>query len=160
FALLGQLAALYFVLVSPHMLAAGVCFALAAGNRTEVFLIAPIFAWLIIIARPKEAWKRSVGLFVAPAVVLGVLTLIYNYERFATPFDFGYARIPGVLDEPWYQHGIFSIHAIPLNAREMLFEPWRVLDKFPYFRPSGFGGSIFLSSPVLFLLFRSARDDR
>jgi hypothetical protein len=160
FALLGQLAALYFILVSRHVLAAGLCFALAAGNRTEVFLIAPIFAWLIFNALPKENWRRAIAIFVAPAFVLGLLTLAYNYARFSSPLDFGYARIPGVLEEPWYRHGIFSIHAIPLNAREMLFEPWRLVDKFPYLRPGGFGGSIFLSSPALFLLFRRSRGEQ
>jgi hypothetical protein len=159
FALLGQLAALYFILLSPRILAAGLCFAVAAGNRTEVFLVAPVFAWLISMALPRENWRKAMATFVAPAFVLGLLTLAYNYARFSSPLDFGYARIPGVLNEPWYQHGIFSIHAIPLNAREMLFEPWRVLDKFPYLRPGGFGGSIFLSSPVLFLLFRGSRGE-
>jgi hypothetical protein len=160
FALLGQLAALYFILVSRQMLAAGLCFAIAAGNRTEIFLVAPVFAWLIIHTLTRENWRRAIAVFVAPAFVLGLLTLAYNYARFSSPLDFGYARIPGVLDEPWYQHGIFSIHAIPLNAREMLFEPWRLLNKFPYIRPGGFGGSIFLSSPALFLLFRRSRDEQ
>jgi hypothetical protein len=168
FALLGQLAALYFILVPRRMLAAGLCFAIAAGNRTEIFLVAPVFAWLIMhtlghtlgTTLPRERWWRAIAVFVAPAFVLGLLTLAYNQARFSSPLDFGYARIPGVLDEPWYQHGIFSIHAIPLNAREMLFEPWRLLSSFPYIRPGGFGGSIFLSSPALFLLFRRARDEQ
>jgi len=97
--------------------------------------------------------------FVAIPIALGVLTLVYNYARFSSIFDFGYARIPGVLDEPWYQHGIFSIRAIPLNAESMLIETWRRVDHFPYIVPTGFGGSIFLSCPFLIYLFRiGARD--
>jgi hypothetical protein len=43
----------------------------------------------------------------------------------------------------------------------MLFETWRRVDRFPYFKPTGFGGSIFLSCPFLIYLFRSgARDAR
>ncbi|MEP6705488.1 MAG: hypothetical protein ABJB34_11840, partial [Acidobacteriota bacterium] len=46
-------------------------------------------------------------------LILGVLTLVYNYVRFHSFTDFGYARIPGVLNELWYNHGIFSYHYIP-----------------------------------------------
>ena len=73
--------------------------------------------------------------------------------------DFGYARIPGVLNEPWYRYGIFSIWYIPLNFSEMLVTPWRKLPVYPYFVPGGFGGAIWWSSPFLFfLLFFGARD--
>jgi hypothetical protein len=167
FALVGQLGALYFILIDYRPTLAGLCFALAFGNRTEIILLTPIFIYLIIKHAPADVAKDDRGRwrmgarFVAIPIALGLLTLGYNYARFSSIFDFGYARIPGVLDEPWYQHGIFSVHAIPLNAHAMLFETWRRVGRFPYFTPTGFGGSIFLSCPFLIYLFRSgARDAR
>ncbi|HEY7181046.1 MAG TPA: hypothetical protein VIC84_06490 [Blastocatellia bacterium] len=168
FAVVGQLGALYFILIDYRPTLAGLCFALAFGNRTEIILLAPIFFYLIVRYVPTDAekdgvdrrrhWRRIVRFFSIP-MALGLLTLGYNYARFSSIFDFGYARIPGILNEPWYQHGIFSIHAIPLNAEAMLFETWRRVDRFPYLRPAGFGGSIFLSCPFLIYLFRrGARD--
>ncbi len=160
FAVVGQLAALYFILIKPKPLLAGLFFALAFGNRTEIILLAPIFISLIYKTTDhKNSQWRAIDRFVAIPIALGVATLIYNYARFDSIFDFGYARIPGVLDEPWYRHGIFSLHAIPGNAYAMLIEPWRRVDQFPYLVPTGFGGSIILSSPFLVFLFRrGARD--
>jgi hypothetical protein len=174
-AMAGQLGALYFILVKYRPMLAGFCFALAFGNRTEIILLAPIFLYLIYKYAPADASSQEgvptkiaedgarralqIDRFVAIPIALGLLTLWYNYARFSSIFDFGYARIPGVLDEPWYQHGIFSIHAIPLNMKAMLFETWRRVNQFPYILPTGFGGSIFLSSPFLIYLFRlGARD--
>src|SRR5215510_8982092 len=164
-AVVGQLGALYFILIDYRPTLAGLCFALAFGNRTEIILLAPIFIYLVIKRAPPDVVKedarqwRMVGRFVAIPIALGLLTLGYNYARFSSILDFGYARIPGVLNEPWYQHGIFSIHAIPGNVQAMIFETWRRVDKFPYLVPTGFGGSIFLSSPYLIYLFRiGARD--
>jgi hypothetical protein len=91
--------------------------------------------------------------------LLGTATLIYNYLRFDSFTDFGYARIPGVLSEPWYRYGIFSFFYIPLNFKEMLVTQWRWLARFPYYVPGGFGGAIWLSSPFLiFLLRRRAKN--
>jgi hypothetical protein len=87
-------------------------------------------------------------------LTLGILTAGYNFARFGSFFDFGYARIPGVLREPWYQHGLFSLHAIPWNVHKMLFEGFGDRPTFPYLRLYPFGCSIFLSSPFLFLIFR------
>lgn len=165
FAVVGQLGALYFILINYRPTLAGLCFAMAFGNRTEIILLAPIFIYLIMKHAPADVVKdgarpwRMIDRFVAIPIALGVLTLGYNYARFSSIFDFGYARIPGVLDEPWYQHGIFSIHAIPLNAKAMLFETWRRVDRFPYLTPTGFGGSIFLSCPFLIYLFRTGARD-
>src|SRR5262245_30669136 len=168
FAVVGQLGALYFILINYRPTLAGLCFALAFGNRTEIILLAPIFFCLIVKYAPPDAvkdsaerWRywRKIARFAAIPIALGLLTLGYNYARFSSIFDFGYARIPGVLDEPWYQRGIFSIHAIPLNAEAMLFEAWRRVDRFPYLRPTGFGGSIFLSCPFLIYLFRTGARD-
>ena len=75
-------------------------------------------------------------------------------------FDFGYARIPGVLDEPWYKHGIFSVWYIPGQAWEMIFKPWQFRDTFPYVMPNPFSSSIILSSPFLLFVFRSGGRDK
>jgi hypothetical protein len=156
FALIGELGTIYFTIVKRRPLIAGLFFAFAFGNRTEIILTAPVFIYLLL-RDVKQAPPRDIivmlAKFCAVPAVLGILTLFYNFLRFGSPFDFGLARIPGVLQEPWYSHGIFSLHAIPSNARHMLFEPWRRVDHRPYFLPNGFGGSIFLDAPLLVLIF-------
>lgn len=159
-AVLGQLGALHFSLGHAKPLLAGACFALAFGNRTETLLLAPVFFYLVAgchtgaITNLRTGCRR-IALFCVIPFLLGITTLLYNHLRFHSPFDFGYARIPGVLDEPWYEHGIFSIHALGLNFEQMLIQPWRFLEDYPYLVPTGFGGSILLSSPFLLFIFRT-----
>lgn len=112
------------------------------------------------VIRNPQSTIRNLAAFCAVPFVLGVLTLIYNYVRFHSFTDFGYARIPGVLDEPWYNHGIFSWHYIPGQAYEMLFKLWESKPKFPYLVPDGFSSSILFSSPFLFLLLRNGWRDK
>ena len=168
-ALLGETAALYFTLVRPSPFIAGAFFALAVGNRTELLMTAPFYLYLF--------WRRSTentagqsrtirikqGLRVnAPMVIdfltlpvaLVLLTAAYNFARFHSIFDFGYFHIPEVRDEPWYEHGLFSLHSIPWNVNKMLFEGFRDDPNFPFLSFDPFGCSILLSSPFLFLLFR------
>ena len=168
-ALLGETAALYFTLVRPSPFIAGAFFALAVGNRTELLITAPFYLYLF--------WRRSTentagqsrtirikqGLRVnAPMVIdfltlpvaLVLLTAAYNFARFHSIFDFGYFHIPEVRDEPWYEHGLFSLHSIPWNVNKMLFEGFRDDPNFPFLSFDPFGCSILLSSPFLFLLFR------
>jgi hypothetical protein len=180
FAVLGQAGALYFTLIKPRPLVAGLFFAIAFGNRTEVLIVAPLFVYFLLrqerrqldllpptlnaqlrtfFASTRGRWREIVNFLFVP-VLLGILTLAYNYARFRSPFDFGYTRIPGIEHEAWFKHGLFSIHAIPDNAKAMLSGGWRILDHKPYLVPAGFGGSIFLSSPMLFLLFRRKLRDR
>jgi hypothetical protein len=165
FALLGEVGAFYFVLARAYPLIGGFFFALAFGNRTELILSLPIYLYLLV--RPAGAAGGLVNLrrqfleklpalirFLIVPAVLGVLTAAYNFARFHSIFDFGYSHIPQVLQEPWYQHGLFSLHAIPWNVHKMLFEGFGDIPTFPYFRLYPFGCSIFLASPFLFLLFR------
>jgi hypothetical protein len=167
FALLGQVGALYFTLVRRLPLVAGAFFALAFGNRTELILTFPVYLYFLSVPlagdnRPfiaktrqwlRENWRPLIDFMVLP-LTLGILTAAYNFARFDSFFDFGYARIPGVLREPWYQHGLFSLHAVPWNVHKMLFEGFGDRPTFPYLRLYPFGCSIFLSSPFLFLIFR------
>ena len=169
-ALLGETAALYFTLVRPSPFIAGAFFALAVGNRTELLMTAPFYLYLF--------WRRSTentagqsrtirikqGLRVnAPMVIdfltlpvaLVLLTAAYNFARFHSIFDFGYFHIPEVRDEPWYEHGLFSLHSIPWNVHKMVFAGFRDDPTFPFVSFDPFGCSILLSSPFLFLLFRN-----
>jgi hypothetical protein len=195
FAMVGELGAIYFTVYDRRPLMAGLFFALAFGNRTEVLLTAPLFFWLLSrdnvsgrndgvgtsaenrarekpsrAANPARAFLRRLGLpvvnvsgialFCIVPFVLGVLTLLYNYVRFHSFTDFGYARIPGVLSEPWYNHGIFSWKYIPRQIWEMLLRPWETSSTFPYLFPNPFSSSILWSSPFLLFAFRSCARDR
>lgn len=166
FALLGEVAALYFTLVRPRPILAGIFFAMAFGNRTELLLTLPIYLYLFVWPGPggvagwgnlkqqlRERAPMLIRFLIVP-VTLALLTAAYNFARFRSIFDFGYSHIPNVLEEPWYRHGLFSIHAIPWNIQKMLFEGFGDIPDFPYFRFYPFGCSIFLASPFLFLLFR------
>ena len=167
-ALLGQTAALYFTLVRPSPLVAGTFFALAYGNRTELLITAPLYLYFFWQRSDRTAalWshsmlKQELGKngplairFLSVPVCLAILTAAYNFARFHSIFDFGYTHIPEVHEEPWYEHGLFSIQAVPWNIYTMLFQGFASLSYFPYIEPNGFGCSIFLASPFLCLLFR------
>jgi hypothetical protein len=195
FAMLGELGAIYFTVYNRRPFWAGVFFALAFGNRTEVLLTAPVLMFLylkpdlyrsVVIEKKSKKKKKAavsvdepetriefwfsrdavlknwkaIAAFCAVPFVLGVTTLIYNYIRFHSFTDFGYARIPGVLQEPWYNHGIFSVWYIPGQAIEMLWKPWEVLSKFPYLKPNPFSSSILWSSPFLLFALRFGSRDK
>ena len=169
-ALLGETAALYFTLVRPSPFIAGAFFALAVGNRTELLMTAPFYLYLFwrrsnenAAGQPRTTRIRQ-GLrvnaptvidFLTLAVALVLLTAAYNFVRFHSIFDFGYFHIPEVRDEPWYEHGLFSLHSIPWNVHKMVFAGFRDDPNFPFLSFDPFGCSILLSSPFLFLLFRN-----
>jgi hypothetical protein len=169
-ALLGETAALYFTLVRPSPFIAGAFFALAVGNRTELLMTAPFYLYLFWRRSNENAAGQSrttrikQGLRVNTPVVIDFLTLpvalvlltaAYNFARFHSIFDFGYFHIPEVRDEPWYEHGLFSLHSIPWNVNKMVFAGFRDDPNFPFLSFDPFGCSILLSSPFLFLLFRN-----
>ena len=165
-ALLGQAAALYFTLVRPSPFVAGAFFTLAFGNRTELLITLPLYLYLFWrrpngkvtnwknLRRGVQGNRQMLIRFLSLPVTLGLLTAAYNFARFHSIFDFGYIHIPEVAQEPWYEHGLFSINAIPWNIYTMLFQGFESIAYFPYLRPNGFGCSIFLASPFLCLLFR------
>jgi hypothetical protein len=170
FAMIGELGAIYFTVYKRNLILAGAFFALAFGNRTEIILTAPIYLFLLYkfkvqgskfkveeIEDQKPKTKDHILSFAGFCLVpllLGVSTLIYNYARFHSPFDFGHSHIPGVLKEPWYRYGIFSLYYIPYNFTEMFLTTWKRIPAFPYYTPTGFGGSILMASPFLLLILR------
>src|SRR6266700_2855915 len=169
-ALLGETAALYFTLVRPSPFIAGAFLALAVGNRTELLMTAPFYLYLFwrrsnenaagqsLTARMKQAVRVNAPMsidFLTLPVALVLLTAAYNFARFHSIFDFGYFHIPEVRDEPWYEHGLFSVHSIPWNVHKMVFAGFRDDPDFPFLSFDPFGCSILLSSSCLFRLFRN-----
>ncbi len=63
--------------------------------------------------KPLTLLACGVGIFVA-------VDVIYNYARFKAFFDVAYWMIPGVLNEPWFTHGHFSLLYIPDNLAPFL----------------------------------------
>ena len=158
FAVAGQTAAIYFTLVKPKPLVAGLCFAVAFGNRVEVNVVLPVMLYFLLrdeglSIESVKKHSKSLMTFCLVPLLLGVATLVYNQARFGSPLDFGYSRIPVIQTEEWFRHGLFTLRAIPENAWQMLFETWKRVPEYPYLVPKGFGGSIFLASPFLFLIF-------
>ena len=93
--------------------------------------------------------------FLAAPLALGIGTAAYNFARFHSVFDFGYARIPGaVAQEPWYSRRAVLAQRDPVerpenvaggDAEHSIDSPTFVLSHLVL---------DFLASPFLFLLFR------
>ena len=182
FALMGEAGALYFTLVNRRPGVAGFFFAIAFGNRTEVLLAAPIFFYLLCrtdaattknnLAKTRPDSSRSSSATAAQHLVnhrmelvkfalfptaLGLATLAYNHARFGSISDFGYMRIPQVASESLLQTRV--VLAVFNSAQRqghavgrMETDPGEAVSD-----SRGFGGSIFISSPFLLLLFRFRR---
>jgi hypothetical protein len=183
FALVGVLGAIYFTLVNRMPMIAGAFFALAFGNRTEVLLTAPIFLyWMwskevpatdsgsqkperkgglnLYFTRLALPYGQASAKFCIVPFLLGVATLVYNYVRFHSFTDFGYSRIPEVLNEPWYRYGIFSPYYIPRQIWEMLFKLWEFRPAYSLPMPNPFSSSILISSPFLLFAFRTGSREK
>ena len=109
------------------------------GGRTRLAEAAGRLAWL--------------GVGAAPAVLFA---LWYNAARFGSPFESGYALavIPTFL-EAQRAEGLFSLRHLPMNLQYLFLEMPRLVPRFPWLTPDGFGMSIFLTSPGLLLAIRS-----
>jgi hypothetical protein len=79
----------------------------------------------------------------------------YNLARFGSPVDFGYTRIPGVLEEPWYAQGILSVEYIPRHLHLIFMRGFDYVDAFPWFRPNWSGASLVLTTPILLWLVKA-----
>lgn len=94
-----------------------------------------------------------IGLAV-PATLVG----LYNVARFGSPFDPGYTHIPGVLQEPWYSEGILHWSYVPRHIWAIFLAGFDWALEFPYFRPSWWGLSLVITTPIYFwLVFARSR---
>jgi hypothetical protein len=86
--------------------------------------------------------------------------LIYNNTRFGSPFENGYALIPGLLDEAQYHDGFFSIVNIPRKLYALFLTTPAEVGEFPWVQPHALGGlSILLTTPLFLWSIKARRPD-
>lgn len=161
-----SLCALLLAVRREHPVLAGICLGLAAGSRLPVGLTLPLYLALYggLSFPPLREQLRLERLLPAGRFLVGLaipvtLLALYNLVRFGDPTDFGYARIPGVLEEPWYSAGILSLEYIPRHLHAMFIRGFDFVEEPPWFRPNWTSTSLLLTTP-LYLWLVKARSRR
>lgn len=146
----------------------GLLLGCATISRLPVGLTAP-FLLALVVGLPlpfgRDDLRRGLRPAIAFAIGLAVplaANALYNLARWGTPLDAGYVLIPGVLDDPLYtDHGILSIFYLPRHLFAIFLRSFDFRAEFPWFRPSWWGLSLFLTTPLyLWLAHAPWRDPR
>jgi len=129
----------------------GMFLSFAFLSRLPTILAFPILLYFLL-SKSKARFKTLVW-FAVPIVSAIIIFGLYNALRFGSITQTGYSLIPGVLQEPWYQEGIFNLSYIwrQLNALFLAFP--KITQNFPYFLPSSIGMALWVTTPALLLLF-------
>jgi hypothetical protein len=142
-------AALYEGLNKKRSLLIGLLLGAAYLSRLQIILTFPLFLYLL---SGKQWFKKylSFGLGILPFILIN---FTYNYLRFGVIWDKGYILIPGVLSEPWYRMGLFSLSYIPDHLK-IIFTSFPIIQKsFPYILPSWSGLAIWITTPAFIYSF-------
>ena len=115
-------------------------------------------AWRV---RPVFAILREHAFLFGAAVAAAVASyFVYNHLRFGSPFENGYALIPGLLQEQQYQHGFFSVVNIPRKLYALFLSAPVQAPDFPWVQSRLLGGlSIILTTPLFLWAVRARRPD-
>lgn len=166
-AVMFSMAALALVLRRRAPLLAGILLGLATASRLPVGLSAPFYAATLLgMAGGKAPVMRRRGLLDVLAFGIGLaipvgLNAFYDFARFGSPLPVGYALIPGVLQEPYYTHGILSLDYLPRHLYAIFFRSWNFVEEFPWLKPSWWGLGLFFTTPLFVWLAKvRLRDPR
>lgn len=109
---------------------------------------------------PWRRLARPAGSFAVGVGVPLVAYLWYNAARFGSPLESGYSLIPGLLQEPQYQYGFFSIDYIPRILYAMFLTTPLQVGQFPWIEARRLGGlSIVLTTPLFLWSVKARRFD-
>ncbi|MGA2910413.1 MAG: hypothetical protein ABSE04_01245 [Candidatus Microgenomates bacterium] len=122
----------------------GVLLGAAYLSRIEIILSLPFFLYILWDKNwLKNYLKMAMGL--APFIFTDFL---YNFLRFGVVWDKSYILIPGVLNESWYQNGLFSPLNIPNHLKIIFLALPKFIPQFPYIEPSWAGLAIWITTPA------------
>jgi hypothetical protein len=149
----------------------GTMFAVCLATRATAALGLLWFVGEVALApgRTKAEKVRSIGIAALPGVVTLALLLLYNYARFGSPFEQGYADqiIPESAARA-RDSGIFGLRHAPGNLYALLLaSPVPILSgggltmlKPPFVAANPWGMSIFVTSPWFVRLLSFRYNDR
>lgn len=148
---MGQVSAALFLtlaLIESHgkkrFFLVGILLGAAYLSRLHTLLALPFFIYLL----KNESIKRKylyLALGILPFIVLNAT---YNFARFDTIWDKGYLLIPGILEEPWYQKGLFHFSYVPRHLK-IIFAGLPIIKQSPPFViPSWKGMAIWITTPA------------
>jgi hypothetical protein len=120
------------------------------------------FAGLAISRQQTPSWKNkfraalpTLAKLAAGAGTFVVFDMVYNFVRFGSLFDVGYWMIPGILNERWFSHGLFSILYIPDNLMPFLTGLPTFTSVAPYILIPMTGLAIWFTTPAFVFAFNS-----
>ncbi len=137
---------------------AGLCLALGFATRPP-WLAIPLFA--LEAVRVSGGWpalRTSVGWralgprlvrFGAPLAIVGAALAVYNYARFASPFEFGHRFLNVQWQERIGRFGLFNYHFLSRNLSAALVLLPRIMAHAPFVKISQHGMSMLVTSPNL-----------
>lgn len=150
---LGQTTACLFLLLAIERqmenkspLAIGFLIGAAYLSRVNTIVSLPFFILSLKKKSIKDILKTIIGI-----LPFFAFNSLYNFIRFGTIFDKGYALIPGIFDEPWYQRGLVHPSYIPEHLKIFLLGMPKVIEKFPYVIPSWRGLALWITTPAFLL---------
>ncbi len=124
------------------------------------------FAGLAISTQANSSWigkfkasLPSLAKMAAGAGTFVIFDFIYNFVRFGTVFDVGYWMIPGLLSEPWYIYGRFSLLYIPDNLRPFLTGLPTLTATAPYILVPMAGIAIWFTTPAFIFALKAKLKD-
>lgn len=154
---LGQVTGTFFVLLAiyaatnqQHPLLLGITLSAAFLSRTQTLVSLPFFIGMLLYQNRNFGFKKivqkilwlSLGLLIFPIVFF-----TYNYLRFGNILQTGYVFIPGILQEPWFAKGIFSLSYVSRHLKIIFTALPLFSHQFPYLTPSWGGLAIWITSP-------------
>jgi len=152
---LGQITACLFLTIAiknlistKDALKTGVFLGAAYLSRVNILVSLPFFLLGMGSKTKKDYLKLLLGF-----LPFFAFNSFYNFIRYNTIFDVGYAKIPGIFDEPWYQKGLVNITYIPSHLKIFLLGLPKIKDSFPYIIPSWAGMAIWLTTPAFIFSF-------
>ena len=161
---LGQVTGVFFILLAVNealgkkrVFLISLFMSFAFFSRLQLILSLPFFLY---ISFKNNLSLKKAALFLIPLASVLAAYFIYNFIRFGDLFQNGYTLIAGILKEPWFNWGQFSLQYIPGHLSLLLLKLPIFLNKFPYVEPSWGGLAIWITTPAFIYAFAAKIKDK
>jgi hypothetical protein len=138
--------------------AVGALLGASALARLPVAACFPALALLDAQRRAVPYRSALIGV-IAGGLPFALLYVGYDWLRWGTPLDAGYARLAE--GDVFFNHGLFSPLYLPRHLYAIFLQPPDLVDGTPFFvRPRFVGMSLFLTTPAFLWAFAGLREVR